>query len=135
MPPSRTIPPAISSVSMIRHVCKDLQLCLACREPLLAGKYRCMAIRRGLMGVLLPHVMLLGGAAPLYCHGLRMQDLQDCLVHWLERRVLFSFCHDRVRTDVQNTRGVTHTTRVAGILDNLLLDLRRVTRVAIGQQE
>ena len=48
---------------------------------------------------------------------------------------LFSFRHDRVRTDVQRPRHIAHTAGVHGHIDHLLLHLGRWTGIGIFQQE
>ena len=65
-----------------------------------------------------------------------MQDLQQCLVHVLERRCLFfSFRHHRVGADVQHPGGVTNPTGIHRHLDDLLFDRRRLACIGIVQQE
>jgi hypothetical protein len=47
----------------------------------------------------------------------------------------FSFCHDRVGTDVQYPCGVTNPTRMQGHRDDRLFDCRRLLWGTLLQQE
>jgi hypothetical protein len=47
----------------------------------------------------------------------------------------FSFRHDRVRTEVQDARGVADPTGLHGHLDDLWFDRRRLPRGALVQQK
>jgi hypothetical protein len=62
--------------------------------------------------------------SPLYCSLVKFAIL-----------VFFQFVDDGGGTDVQHARGIANATGVHGHINDLLLDLRRLTGVALLQQK
>jgi len=66
---------------------------------------------------------------------LGMKVLHRAMIHRLQGRYLFLFVDHRSGADMQHARRIANATGVHRHIDDLLLDLRRLTGVALHQQK
>jgi hypothetical protein len=64
-----------------------------------------------------------------------MKVLHRAMIHRLQGRYLFLFVDHRSGADMQHARRIANATGVHRHIDDLLLDLRRLTGVALHQQK